>query len=121
VQLLVVRGFDRAVLGRHSLPTAQRQRSCRPRSHHPRHHQTPPGRHHNSTQDHWSVHEQPGFDDRFETLFHGLQDDLRLMPESIITASEQAVRIAGTNLADISTRHAAANRDIVTTVVRLHR
>ncbi|GAB2992079.1 hypothetical protein [Saccharothrix stipae] len=62
-----------------------------------------------------------GFDDHFETLFHALQDNLHLMPEAIITASEQAVRIAGTNLGDISTRHAAASRDIVTTVVRLYR
>ncbi|MEU4744988.1 hypothetical protein AB0G02_31650 [Actinosynnema sp. NPDC023658] len=63
----------------------------------------------------------PGFDDHFETLFHALQDNLHLTPEAIITASEQAVRIASTNVGDISTRHAAAIRDIVTTVVRLYR
>ncbi|MGH3803706.1 MAG: hypothetical protein ACRDTD_26960, partial [Pseudonocardiaceae bacterium] len=51
------------------------------------------------------------YEAHFDELFFVLSDSTRLLPEASITACERAVEIAGHELGDIRTHHAATSVD----------
>ncbi|MGH3873108.1 MAG: hypothetical protein ACRDSR_16645 [Pseudonocardiaceae bacterium] len=61
------------------------------------------------------------YEAHFDQLFLALGDSTRLLPEASITACERAVEIAGHQLGDIRTHHAATSNNIVAVVLRLYR
>ncbi len=61
------------------------------------------------------------YEAHFDELFFALDDSTRLLPKASITACERAVEIAGHELGDIRTHHAATSNNIVAVVLRLYR
>lgn len=61
------------------------------------------------------------YENHFDSLFFALNRSTHLLPEATITACERAIEVAGTELADIRTRHAATSDDVIAVVLRLYR
>lgn len=61
------------------------------------------------------------FVDHFDRLFHALEQHLALQPDTILRACDRAIDVAGADLGNIRTSHAAASRDVVAVVLRLYR
>jgi len=61
------------------------------------------------------------YEEHFDQLFFALDRSTQLLPEATMTACERAVEIAGHELGDIRTRHAANSDDIISVVLRLYR
>ena len=61
------------------------------------------------------------YEDHFEELFIGLDDNTRPLPAAALQACEKAIEVAGRELGDVRTARAAMSNHIINVVLRLYR